>query len=261
MCWAPLRLPLGAPCRRCSKRPARRLLALASRDGEKGSAAAQTFGIARVYTGYADLLADPDIDAIYVPLPNQLHFEWSVRALEAGKHVLCEKPLCLTAEQVLQLCAVRDRTSLHIEEGFGFRNHPQCARLDELLAGDATGPVRAVHATLAKQFLAPLDVRNSPAAGGGALYGWLRLDFPYAHARTIACSIKLGDGGSVGSFPAEIFMFEPVNQYTLQVERFSRLLLGHDVPSWPIEDAPGTLRTIEALFASGRSGGWQALPG
>ena len=56
-------------------------------------------------------------------------------------------------------------------------------------------------------------------------------------------------------------MFQPVNQYTLQVERFSRLLLGHDVPSWPIEDAPGTLRTIEALFASGRSGGWQALPG
>ena len=217
---------MGAPCRRCSKRPSRRLLALASRDGEKGRAAAQTFGIARVYTGYADLLADPDIDAVYVPLPSQLHFEWSVRALEAGKHVLCEKPLCLTAEQVLQLCAVR-----------------------------------AVHATLAKQFLAPLDVRNNPAAGGGALYGWLRLDFPYAHARPIAGSIELGDAGSVGSFPTEIFMFEPVNQYTLQMERFSRLLLGHDVPSWPIEDAPGTLRTIEALFDSGRSGGWQALPG
>ena len=314
--------------------PSATLLALASRDGEKGRAAAQTFAIARVYTGYADLLADPDIDAVYVPLPNQLHFEWSVRALEAGKHVLCEKPLCLTADQVLQLCAVRDRTGLHIEEGFGFRNHPQWAKMDELLAGDAIGPVRAVHATLAKQFLDPLDVRNNPAAGGGALYdlgsyaisacnlifkrqparvvaalehdpafgidrlssalldygdrhatftvatqsgpsawgthqqlsvlgatGWLRLDFPYAHARPTACGIELGDAGSVGSFPTATFAFEPVNQYTLQIERFSRLLLGHDVPSWPIEDALGTLRTIEALFASGRSGGWQALPG
>ena len=313
--------------------PSATLLALASRDGEKGKAAAQTFNIARVYTGYADLLADPDIDAVYLPLPNQLHFEWSVRALEAGKHVLCEKPLCLTADQVLQLCAVRDRTGLHIEEGFGFRNHPQWARLDELLAGDAIGPARAVHTTLAKQFLDPLDVRNIPATGGGALYdlgsyaisacnlifkrqparvvaaleydpafgidrlssalldygdshatftvatqagpsawgthqqlsvlgatGWLRLDFPYAHARPTACSIEMGHAGSVGSFPTETFAFEPANQYTLQIERFSRLLLGHDVPSWPIEDALGTLRTIEALFESGRSGGWQALP-
>lgn len=90
--------------------------------------------------------------------------------------------------------------------------------------------------------------------------GWLRLDFPYAHARPTACNIELGDAGSVGSFPTATFSFEPVNQYTLQVERFSRLPLGHDVPSWPIEDALGALRTIEALFTSGRSGGWQAVP-
>jgi predicted dehydrogenase len=312
--------------------PSATLLALASRDGAKGRAVAQALGIPRVYAGYDELLADPDIDAVYVPLPNQLHFEWSVRALEAGKHVLCEKPLCLTAAQVQALCAVRDRSGRHIEEGFGFRNHPQWARLAELLGGGAIGAVRAVHATLAKQFLDPADIRNDPAQGGGALYdlgsyaisacnlvfgrapvrvaaaldrdpafgidrlssalldygdrhatftvatqsgpsawgthqqlsvlgatGWLRLDFPYAQARPTACRIELGDAASVGSLPTATYTFEPVNQYALQVERFSRLLLGQAVPSWPIEDALGTLRTIEALFESARTDGWQAL--
>jgi predicted dehydrogenase len=91
-------------------------------------------------------------------------------ALDAGKHVLCEKPLCLTAAQVQQLCAVRDRTGRHVEEGLGFRNHPQWTKLKELLADGAIGEVRAVQATLAKQFLNPADIRNDPAAGGGALY-------------------------------------------------------------------------------------------
>lgn len=309
------------------------LLALAARDPAKAQAAAESLKIPRVYGSYDALLADPDIDAVYVPLPNQLHFEWAVRAMEAGKHVLCEKPLCLTADHVMQLCAVRDRTGRHIEEGFGFRNHPQWGKFDEILASGVIGPVRAVHATLAKQFLDPADVRNNPAAGGGAMYdlgsyaisacnlvfkrqpkrvvaaleqdpvfgidrlstalldygdchaaftvatqagpsawathqqlsvlgatGWLRMDFPYAHARPTACHIEVGDASSVGYFPTQNFTFEPVNQYTLQIERFSRVLLGEPVPSWPIEDALGTLRTIEALFASGRSNGWQTLP-
>src|ERR1041384_3241623 len=72
------------------------LLAIASRDAEKGCAVAQRFGVPRVYVGYEKLLADQEIDVVYIPLPNDMHFEWSVQALEAGKHVLCEKPLCLT---------------------------------------------------------------------------------------------------------------------------------------------------------------------
>jgi predicted dehydrogenase len=286
-----------------------------------------------VHARYEDLLADPEIDAVYVPLPNQLHFEWSLRALDAGKHVLCEKPLCLTAAQVVELCAARDRSGRHIEEGFGFRNHPQWARLDEIVASQAIGPVRAAHAMLAKQFFDPADTRNNPAAGGGAMYdlgsyaisacnlifkrapirvvaalehdpafgidrlssalldygdrhaaftvatqsgpagwgthqqlsvlggtGWLRFDFPYAQARPSACRIELGDATSVGAVPTTTYSFEPVNQYTLQIERFSRRLLGQAVPSWPIEDALDTLRTIEALFESARGGGWQVLP-
>jgi predicted dehydrogenase len=90
--------------------------------------------------------------------------------------------------------------------------------------------------------------------------GWLRCNFPYAHGRPTECCIEVGDVSSVGCLATETFSFEPVNQYVLQIERFSRLLLGDLVPSWPIEDALGTLRTIEALFESARSTGWQSLP-
>src|SRR6185436_10999633 len=105
--------------------PSATLHALASRDADKARAVAAKFEAPRAYGGYDQLLADPEVDAVYIPLPNQLHFEWSMRALEAGKHVLCEKPLCLTADHVSKLCAARDKTGMHIEEGFAFRNHPQ----------------------------------------------------------------------------------------------------------------------------------------
>jgi predicted dehydrogenase len=312
--------------------PSATLLALASRDAAKGQQVAKDFGIARVYTSYDALLADPEIDAVYVPLPNQLHFAWALRALQAGKHVLCEKPLCISSEQVAQLCAERDRTGLHIEEAFAFRNHPQWARLAEIIAAGTIGDVRAVHCTLAKQFLDPADVRNQLDAGGGALYdlgsyaisacnmvfqrspvrvvaamdrdpvfrtdrltsalldygdrhaaftvgtqagsdawgthqqftvlgsqGWLRMNFGFAHARPTACQLEVGERSSVGSFPTATYTFEPANHYLLQVERFSQLLLGKKVPSWPIEDALNTLRTIEALFASARQDSWQTL--
>ena len=92
--------------------------------------------------------------------------------------------------------------------------------------------------------------------------GWLRFDFPYAHGRSgLPCRIEFGDNTSVGSQPTSSYCFGPVNQSTLQVERFSRSLLGHAVPSWAIEDALGTLQTIEALFESARGGGWQRVAG
>lgn len=312
--------------------PSATLLALASRDADKGRKVALELGIPRLHASYDALLADPEIDAVYVPLPNQLHFEWAMRALQAGKHVLCEKPLCISAEQVAQLCVERERSGKRIEEGFAFRNHPQWARLAEVIAAGTIGEVRAVHITLAKQFLDPADVRNDPAAGGGALYdlgsyaisacnlvfgrppvrvvaalerdpafgidrltsalldygdrhaaftvgtqagssawgthqqfsvlgsqGWLRMNFGFAHARPTACQLEVGDASSVGAFPTATYTFEAVNHYELQMERFSRLLLGEPVPSWPIEDALDTLRTIEALFASAKKDGWETL--
>ena len=142
--------------------PSAVLLALASRDVEKGRTVADTLGVARVYRGYDELLADPDVDAVYVPLPNRLHFEWSAAALQAGKNVLCEKPLCMSAADVRKLCSIRDQSQRHIEEGFAYRNHPQWAKIDELLSAGAIGKVRSVHATMAKQFLDPADIRNDP---------------------------------------------------------------------------------------------------
>jgi predicted dehydrogenase len=90
--------------------------------------------------------------------------------------------------------------------------------------------------------------------------GWIRFDFPYAHARPPPCSVEIGDASTVGSLPNMTFEFPPMNHYALEVDRFSRLLLGHAVPSWPIEDAVHTLRTIEALFESARQSAWQSLP-
>ena len=89
--------------------------------------------------------------------------------------------------------------------------------------------------------------------------GWMRFQFPFAHARPTACRLELGDDTSVGAFPTQVFDFEAANHYLLEVERFSRLLLGESVPTWPIEDSLDILRTIEAIFESTRKGGWQTL--
>ena len=101
------------------------VVALASRDRAKGEAAARALGIARVHGSYEELLADPEIDAVYNPLPNHLHVPWSIRALEAGKHVLCEKPIGLSAAEVETLLAARDRTGRQVQEAFMVRTHPQ----------------------------------------------------------------------------------------------------------------------------------------
>jgi predicted dehydrogenase len=312
--------------------PAAMPLAIASRRREQADRVAEELGVPRAYGSYEELLADPDVDAVYVPLPNDLHVEWAVRAMEAGKHVLCEKPLCLRSEDVATLCAVRDRTRRHIEEAFGFRNHPQWSEISAALHAGTIGEARSMHVTLAMQFLDPADIRNDPERGGGALYdlgsyalagcqavfgdvprrvvaaidrdpsfgidrlttalldydgrqaaftvatqagpdawathqqlsvlgstGWLRCNFPFAHARPTACKLEIGDHTSAGAIPTSELTFEPANQYALQVDRFSRRVRGEDVPAWPIEEAGMTLRTIEALFASARSGQWEEV--
>src|SRR5204863_2539447 len=107
--------------------------AVASRDRGRGEAAAAALGIAKVHEAYDALLADPDIDAIYNPLPNHLHVPWTIRAAEAGKHVLCEKPIALNAEEAGQLIAVRDRTGVLIQEAFMVRSHPQWLAAREIV--------------------------------------------------------------------------------------------------------------------------------
>src|SRR4051794_20617631 len=107
--------------------------AIASRDMSRARGAAEQAGIPRAYGSYEELLADPEVDVIYNPLPNHLHVPWSIRAAEAGKHVLCEKPIALSTAETQQLIAARDRTGVKIGEAFMVRTHPQWLRARELV--------------------------------------------------------------------------------------------------------------------------------
>jgi predicted dehydrogenase len=144
--------------------------AIASRGLARARAAADQLGIQKAYGSYEELLADPDVDAIYNPLPNQLHVPWSIRAAEAGKHVLCEKPLSLTVAEAKSLLAVRERTGVKIGEAFMIRSFTQWLRVRELLRGGRIGEVRAVMAWFSYFNTDPTNIRNQVESGGGALY-------------------------------------------------------------------------------------------
>src|ERR1700685_4230050 len=118
--------------------------AIASRDLKKGEKAAQALGIPKAYGSYEELLADPEIEAIYNPLPNHLHVPWSIKAAEAGKHVLCEKPIGLTVAEAESLLRVRERTSVKIGEAFMIRSHPQWLRMKALIDAGRIGQLRCV---------------------------------------------------------------------------------------------------------------------
>lgn len=300
-------------------------IAIASRNLERARTAAAQLGIPRAYGSYEEVIVDEDVEAVYIPLPNQLHVQWSERALRAGKAVLCEKPLSLNASDIATLIDVRDETSGLIEEALVFRNHPQWTFISEVLESKQIGDPVAVQGTIAKRFLNPNDIRNQPQLGGGATYdlgtyviaacnlvfrrsplkvsacidldpewkidrlvtavldygdahasftassqagtdgwgthqqfsilgtkGWLRCNFPFAHARPVKCRIEIGGNESVGSIATTVRQFDAHNQYALQIERFSRLVRGEDARRWPIEDALMTLEVIESIFQSAR---------
>ncbi len=143
--------------------------AIASRDRHKAEQAAHALGIARAYGSYEELLADPRIEAIYNPLPNHLHVPWSIKAAEAGKHVLCEKPLSLTVAEAKALLAVRDRTGVKMGEAFMVRTHPQWLRVRELIVSGRIGQLRSVSGFFSYLNRDPANIRNIPEWGGGAL--------------------------------------------------------------------------------------------
>src|SRR5436190_23574018 len=120
------------------------IAAIASRDIGEARRAAGDLGIAKAYGSYEELLADPDIDVIYNPLPNHLHVPWSIRAAEAGKHVLCEKPISMTVAECRTLIAARDRTGVKIGEAFMVRTHPQWLRAREIVGSGEIGELRSV---------------------------------------------------------------------------------------------------------------------
>jgi predicted dehydrogenase len=147
-----------------------RVEAIASRDVAAAERAAAQFDVGRAYGSYEAVVADPDVDAVYIPLPNHLHVPWSVRAIEAGKHVLCEKPIGLSAAEARQLVAAAARAPrVKVMEAFMYRFHPQWERARELAAGGAIGEVRAIHTWFSYFNVDPMNVRNMKDIGGGAL--------------------------------------------------------------------------------------------
>ena len=143
--------------------------AIASRDLTRAQKAASALGIPKVYGSYEALLADPEIDAIYNPLPNQMHVPWTIKAAEAGKHVLCEKPISLTVAEARTLLHVRARTGVKIGEAFMIRSYTQWLRVGELLRSNRIGQLRSVFGFFSYFNNDPANIRNHIESGGGAL--------------------------------------------------------------------------------------------
>jgi predicted dehydrogenase len=146
------------------------IAAISSRDVEKAKRAADELGIPKAYGSYEELLADPEIEAIYNPLPNHLHVPWSIRSAESGKHVLCEKPLALNVGETLELMRVRDRTGVKIGEAFMVKTHPQWLRVRELAQGGAIGQLKSITTIFSYYNRDPQNVRHKPEWGGGGLF-------------------------------------------------------------------------------------------
>jgi D-xylose 1-dehydrogenase (NADP+, D-xylono-1,5-lactone-forming) len=149
--------------------PTVELLAVASRDAARAEAYAREWEIERAYGSYEELLADPEIEAVYIPLPNTLHVEWSIRALEAGKHVLCEKPLSRHVADVERAFAVAERTGRLLSEAFMYRHNPQTARLWQLVDDGAIGELRLIRSAFSYGLYDTENIRLRPELEGGAL--------------------------------------------------------------------------------------------
>jgi predicted dehydrogenase len=146
------------------------ITAISSRSLEQAQAAAAELGIPKAYGSYEELLADPDIDAIYNPLPNHLHVPWSIKALQASKHVLCEKPIALTAAEAQELAdTARQYPHLKVMEAFMYRHHPQWQRARKLVAEGQIGELRTIQTLFSYYQDDPENIRNMADAGGGGL--------------------------------------------------------------------------------------------
>ena len=146
------------------------IVAIASRDLGRAHAAAGRLGIPKAYGSYDELLDDPEVEVVYNPLPPHLHVPWSIRALEAGKHVLCEKPIARSASEASELLSAAEaHPELQVMEGFMYRFHPQWERVRGLVQEGRIGELRAVHTTFSYFNENPEDIRNRPDVGGGGL--------------------------------------------------------------------------------------------
>lgn len=163
------RIAVGAIIPAAEHTDAVEIAAVATRGGVKGAAARELAPQAQIFDDYDALLESPDVDAVYVPLPNGLHAEWTLKAISSGKHVLCEKPFALNAADAERAVEAAKGANLTLMEGFMYRFHPQMRRLGELVRGGAIGEVRQVIAEFGHRVDDPEDVRIIGSLGGGAL--------------------------------------------------------------------------------------------
>ena len=289
------------------------IVAVASRTRDRAESYAREREIEHAYASYDELLADPDVDVVYVALPSALHVDWSVRALDAGKHVLCEKPMSRDPMAVEHAFDVAERNDRLLMEGFMYRHLEQPRRLRELVQDGAIGELRLVRATFSFMLDRPNDVRWDPELGGGALLDLgcycvsasrlvagepeavyaqrilapsgtdvrlaATLRFPNDVLGQIACGFDLprrsvvevvGSEGSLVYAPAfiaddaavelqrgddvERIEFTAAHRYQLQVENFSRAVLGEEAPLLDRRESVEQARVLEALHRSSETG-------
>lgn len=172
--------------------PRNRLAAVASRSQASADAYAREWSIPTAHGSYEALLADPEIDVIYNPLPNHLHKEWTIKALAAGKHVLCEKPIALTVAEVDEMAAAAQQYGRVLAEAFMYRHHPQTLKARELVASGAIGRLQLVRGSFTFNMNTDVNIRLNPEMGGGSI--WDVGCYPISYARHI-----------IGTEPLEVF--------------------------------------------------------
>ena len=295
--------------------------AIASRNFEMANSVADELNIERRYGSDEELLNEPNIEAIYIPLPNHMHVPWTIKALEAGKHVLCEKPIAMNAKEAEELVQVTKKfPHIKVMEAFMYRFHPQWQKALELVQSGAIGEVKTIHSFFSYYNIAPDNIRNQSDIGGGALMdiGCYCISFPrfifneepekvvsemdfdpvmktdrvssamlrFASGKTstFTSSTQLmpyqraniyGDKGHIEvDIPVnappdetvkvtlrtkektEIFSFEPIDQYTLQGDEFSKAILDDKPVPTPLDDAVGNMKVIDAVVTSSKKGQW-----
>lgn len=297
-----------------------KVTAISSRKLKKAKSAAKRLDIEKAYGSYEELLTDPDIDAVYIPLPNHLHVPWAIKALNAGKHVLCEKPIALSVVEAQTLLDVAKKfPRLKVMEAFMYRNHPQWQLAKQQVSEGKIGKVRTIQSFFSYYNNNPHNIRNKLEIGGGGLMdigcycislarfifegepwrvcgimeedpelkidrltsgildfvngtstftcatqlvpyqrvnifgtkGRIEIEIPFNAPSDRPCKLWQGDDAKIKEVTLEI-----CNQYTIQGDLFSRVVLEDREVPVPLEDAVANMQVIEALLHSARSRSW-----